>query len=64
MTAHLMIKNEAAKATYYHGTIPQYYENNSKDMLSIYLPCPSLIPLSMEGLTLSLNTLDNDVRKV
>ena len=33
-------------------------------MLSIYLPCPSLIPLSMEGLTLSLNTLDNDVRKV
>lgn len=33
-------------------------------MLSIYLPCPSLIPLSMKGLTLSINTLDNDVRKV
>ena len=47
----------------YHGTI-QCYENNDKEMLSIYLPCLLSILLSMQGSTLLLNTTDNNVRKV
>ena len=33
-------------------------------MSSIYFPCPSSIALSVQASTSSLNTTDNDVRKV
>ena len=59
-----MIKNETAKTTYRHGSIQQCYENDSTEILRIYSPFLLLIPLSMQGSTLLLNTTDNDVRKV
>ena len=31
-----MIKNETTKTTYYRGTIQQYYEYDSKEMLNFY----------------------------
>ena len=48
----LIIKSETAKATFYHGTIQQCYENNSKEILSIYSLRLLSIFLSIQGLTL------------
>ena len=59
-----MIKNETVKTNYHHGAIQQCYENDSKEMLSIYFLCLLLTLLSMQGSTLLLNTADNNVRKV
>ena len=60
----LVIKNETVETTYYHENIPQLYENNSKEMLSIYFLCLLSILLPMQSSTSLLNTTDNDVRKV
>ena len=60
----LMIKNETARTTYDHGTIQQCYENDSKEMLSMYSFCLLSVLLSMQSSTLLLNTTDENVGKI
>ena len=59
-----MIKSDTTKTTYCYGTIQYCYESDSKAMFGFYFLCLLSIRLLMQGSTLSLNTTDNNVRKV
>ena len=61
--ARLMIKNETSTTIYYHGTKQKCYENDSKEILSVYFRCLLSVLLPMLGSTLLLNIRDSDVWK-
>ena len=56
-------QNETAKTTYYNGTEP-YYQNDSKEMLSIDFLCLLSVLLPIQDSAVLQNTTDNDVGKV
>ena len=56
-------KNEKAKTTYYHETIQRQSENDSKEILSIYILCFLSISIVHAVFTIIINTTVTDFRK-